>query len=29
MAEIKNHNWFYGMNWEALLVQELPAPFTP
>jgi hypothetical protein len=27
--EIKEHSWFYGVSWEALLQEELPAPFTP
>lgn len=27
--EIKEHSWFYGTNWEALLQEEVSAPFTP
>jgi serine/threonine protein kinase len=29
IEEVKNHSWFYGTNWEALLLEQLPAPFTP
>ena len=28
-SEIKEHSWFYGTNWEALLQEEVTAPFTP
>ena len=27
--EVKEHSWFFGLNWEGLLQEELTAPFTP
>lgn len=28
-SEIKQHSWFFNLNWDLLLNKELPAPFVP
>lgn len=27
--DIKDHEWFKDLNWEALAAQQLPAPYVP
>lgn len=29
IPEIKQHPWFFNLDWDLLLKKELPAPFVP